>query len=339
MFIGIGIQNIMEISKYDACLSILIGIIIGFIPIFSVMYMNKKNINLLDLINNIFNKTTSKIIQIIIILFLMYTLLTLTNDFVNFANVKYLFETPNLFIAILFILPALYISHKGVETIGRTGIVLFFIGIVLFLINSLALIKLVELDNLKPLLSSGIFNILKGSMYYVIYAITPIIFLGIIPKNNESYKKYNKKLLIGYGISSISLLIITFFVMTIFNYEYISLFSYPAYFTLKKINYGFIANVENLLSFYFIIDYFMSMLILLYSIFYFLNHSLKIKDMKLKITSIIITIFIMFFSTFAFKDTTLALIATKTTYIICNGILILLFIIIIPIKIKLHKNQ
>ena len=337
MFHGFGIENIMEISKYDTLISILIGSILGIIPILLLCYINKRNINLFDFLNSIFKEKTTKILSFIIIIFLFYNLITITNDFINFANVKYLFETPNIFIAILFIFPIIHICHKGIETIGRTGIILFIISLVIFFINDFALLNLIDINNLKPILSSSAFNIMKGSIYYVIYMISPILFLSIVPKSDETYKNYNKALIYGYVTSTLSIMFITFYIMTIYNYEYISLFSYPAYFTLKKIKYGFIANVENILSFYFIIDYFMTITILLYSIFYFLNNCINLKKNKFKITSLFVTILLILLSVYLYKDTTIALIFSKKFYIVSNLILITLFASF-TLKIKLHKN-
>lgn len=333
LFIGIGISNIIEISKYDILISMFIGTLIGLIPILLICYLNKKNMQTFDLINSLFNKNTSNIIKLIFVISLCFTLVTLTNDFINFANVKYLFETNNYIIAALFIFPAFYISQKGSEVIGRTAQFLFFISIVIFTLNSFALIDTVDINNLKPIMVSGITNILKGSLYFIIYIITPIFFVNIIPKNNESYKTYNKYLVIGYIISAFSIIIITFFVMTVYNYQYISLFSYPAYFTLKKISYGFIQNVENILSFFFIIDYFFFMLILLYSVFKYFNSELNLKNKKLKIVSFIFTIILIVASNY-YKDNTIALDISKSFYIYFNLIFLALFLILLVIKSK-----
>lgn len=338
LFIGVGLQTILAISKYDAWISIILGFIIGFIPILLICYMNKKNVNLFELINSLFNKFFAKIINFIIIVFLLFSLIVLTNDFINFTNVKYLFETPNFVIAILFFIPALFLSHKGVETIGRSGLFLFFISTLILIIICLALFKDIDINNIKPILSKGILPVLKGALYFVVYTTTPILFLSIIPKSDETYKKYNKSLIIGYIISFVSLFLTMFFITTIYNYEYISLFSYPEYFTLKKIDYGFVSNVENILSFYFIIDYFFSMVVLLYSIFYYLSKELNLKENKLKIFSILLTIIIIILSITIYKDTTIALLVSQKPFVIINGIFLLIFLILIPIKIKLHKH-
>lgn len=325
----------MEISKYDTVISMFIGFIIGFIPILLITVLNKKNTNLFDLIKSLYSNTIYKIITTIIIIFLTYTLIVITNDLITFANVKYLFETPNLFIAFLFIIPCFYIINKGIETIGRTSIVLFIISLVLYFTSCFALIKYIDIDNIKPILSSNIKDIIKGSVYFVIYSVTPILFLGIVPKNNDN--NYNKNLIIGYIISCLSTIIITFLVLTIYNYEYIKLFSYPEYFTLKKINYGFIANIENIMSLFFIIDYFISILVLLYCLIYFVKKVINIKEKSIKPIAIIIGLIICILSTYAFKDNTIAIMFSKEVYIITNIIFIAFFFSTILFKMFINK--
>ena len=65
MFHGFGIENIMEISKYDTLISILIGSVLGIIPILLLCYINKRNINLFDFLNSIFKEKTTKILKCI----------------------------------------------------------------------------------------------------------------------------------------------------------------------------------------------------------------------------------------------------------------------------------
>lgn len=326
------------ISKYDTWLTMIIGTILGYIPILLIAYLNKKNKNLFELISDFFGKKFAKVIKFILVVSIIYSMITLLYDFVEFTNVKYLFETPNFIISLIFMSCAVYICHKGSETLGRTALFFFYINVFLFFLNSIALTREIEINNLKPFLVKGILPLLKAAAYYVTYAIIPIVFLGIIPKNNESYKKFNKALILGYTVSSVFICIIAFYVTSIYNYEYISLFAYPAYFTLKKIHYGFIANIENIVAFYFIIDYFFTLLILLYTTFYFMNKELNIKGKALKISTLLVTLAIIILTNIVYKDTTIAVVASKSTFIIYNLIFLILFFSIMLIRIKTKRN-
>ena len=222
---------------------------------------------------------------------------------------------------------------------GRTALFLFFLTSVIIFLNSVGLIKYVNFDNLKPLFSTNIFSLFKSSLYYIAYAITPVIFLSIIPKEKNHAKKYNKALIIGYIFSFVATFIAIFYVTTLFNVEYVTLFNYPTYFALKKIKYGFISNAENILSFYFIVDYFFTILVFLYSIFYYLSTELKLREKSLKITSILITTIIVLITNYAYKSTTIAQIVSKTPYIIVSLLFICSYLLLVTLKIKFCKKH
>lgn len=331
---GIGFQAILGFGKYDTWLSLLIGFAIGFIPILILMYLNKKEVNLFEIVK-------SKIVKFVIMIFLCLTFTTLLNDFINFASLKYLFETPNLIIALLFILPGIYIVNKGIETIGRSALFMFYISFILFFLNSFALVKYIDISNLKPTLIDGILPVLNGSIHFVSYSIAPILLLSILPKNNQEYKSYNKKLVIGYIISSLSIMVIMFYVTTVFNYQYTSLFNYPVYFVLKKIEYEFLSNVENVLSLFFIIDYFFTILVYMYSIKYYLKNEIKLKDRLLNIVYYIIIAIIVYIAVFGYRDINVVHLVSNDLLFYFLSIFIILFIILMPIllrKIDARKN-
>ena len=318
---GIGFLNILLSSKYDTWLSLIIGFILGFIPILILIYLNKKNINLFEIIN-------SKIIKFIIMLFLIFSFTILLNDFINFSGVKYLFETSNIFIACLIILPAFYIVNKGVETIGRSALFMFYISAILFISIIIGLISYIDFNNLKPMFTTNIISILKSSLQFISYSIAPIILLNIIPKNDLIKEEYNKNLLIGYTISSISIIIIMIIITTVFNYEYISLFNYPAYFLLKKIDFNFISNIENIYSLFFIIDYFYSILVYMYIIKYYLKKEYNLINNKLEIIYIISIILLVYISVFGYENINIVHLITNDLLHVILMIFIIFFIFI-----------
>jgi len=330
---GIGITNILTYSKYDTWLSVFIAILLGFIPIFVIMHLNKSDTNLFNLIK-------SKILKYIIVVISCLSFVILLNDFINFASITYLFNTPNILIALLFILPSIYIVNKGAETIGRSALFMFYISAILFFIVSFSLTNFIDINNLKPILYTDKLDILNASIRYLSYTILPIIILNIIPKNNN-YKEYNKYLLIGYILSSISMFIIIIFTTTIYNYEYISLFNYPAYFTIKKIEYNFIYNPENILSFFFVIDYFFSILVYLYILKYYLKNELLLKEKSLNITFIFLTLLLTYISIILFKNVNLVYLLFNNVifYIFITFILLFIIVSLISLRMKHILNH
>src|SRR5574344_57878 len=91
--------------------------------------------------------------------------------------------------------------------------------------------------------------------------------------------------------------------------------------------------------YHFILDYFMSMLVLLYSIFYFINKKLSLTKRKLKIGIIFITLLVVYLSNYLYKDTTIATLVSKYTYITIGIIFIIMYIFIMPIILKIKNKQ
>ena len=227
-------------------------------------------------------------------------------------------------------MPIIYIVNKDIESIGRSSLLIFYISIILFSIISISLIKYVDINNLKPMFKTNTNSLISSVLRIISYSITPLLLLNIIPKNND-YKEYNKYLLIGYLISSVSSFIIFFFMNTIYNIEYISKFNYPAYLALQKIEYGFISNPANILSFFFIIDYFYSLIIYMFILKYYLEYELKLKNKLLNITYYFIIILILYISTFMFQNQTIIHILSNDLVFYVFIIFLSSFIILLPI--------
>ena len=67
MFTGMGAQNMIEMSRNDTWVSLLIGFCIGMPLVLLICYINSKEINMFELINKYFSKVISKIINFIIV--------------------------------------------------------------------------------------------------------------------------------------------------------------------------------------------------------------------------------------------------------------------------------
>lgn len=320
-FNGIGFQKILSISKQDTWIVIITSLVFGIFFMGMIYLFNKKNIL----------ESNNKVINFILLIFVIVSFMIILNDFITFASLKYLFETSNYFIAFLILFPSLYIVNKGLETIGRTSLFMFFISILLFMINCIVLFKYIDFNNLKPMLVLSNNNFFSSLIHTIIYTISPILILNIIPKNN--CKKINLCFIFGYIISTLSILIIFFYITTVYNYKYMDLFNYPAYFILRKAEYKLIANGGNVLSLFFIIDYFFTITIYLYLIKYI---SIKIFNYKNNIFYYAIIIICSFLSIILLSN-----IIIKN--IILNNILIYLlgffmcFYILILYKKKLKK--
>ena len=272
-----------------------------------------------------FNKFNSKIISIILVILIFILGIIINYDINSFIITNFLSETPLLFIMILLGILITYINNKGITTIIKVNTLLCFISILLILTSFIGEYNKVELNNLLPLLTTGIKRPFIGSLYILLFNSIYIFILLIIPKNTvDNYK--NKSLIITITITFILYFIMSIFTIGSLGINLVSLYEYPIYITLKEITiFNFIDKIENFIIIHFIFESFISLSL----ITYFIHKMLNIKPYIIVILLICFTLF--------FKNNTFFTSITGILIPICS-LLILLFILLISIKIEIKKR-
>ncbi len=261
-FYIIGLFNlIISISKGDSIFSIIIGILLGLIVLYSYFYLNDKLTK-----DNIFIKISKSLPKIIsdfiiatlIILFIFICGFTLYNLSL-FVNYNLLNNINILPISTLLIITVIYLASKGINTITRVSGILIFTFISLVIISMITLINYSDPNNIYPLLTNSFLSIYEGSIYHMVLSVTPIFLLLIIPKDRiEDNKKYNRYMLITYIISFVYILINYFLILSILGIKLTSILNYPDIIVLQKVSLlNFVERIEDLLSFKLMFDGFL----------------------------------------------------------------------------------
>ena len=336
-YLGIIVPSAIKIAKIDCYLVPVIGSILGLPLLFIYLYIfnAKKNMNINRLNNYLFKNKLGKIINIIILLeVLTFNMITFFN-LTTFVESQFLYNTPGLFITILFMFVIFYIFNKKDTTIFRATLILFYIVILLFVISFIGLILKSDINNIKPILENGIGKVISASFNYTFYMVMPIYFTLIIPREKIDSNNLNKKIIKTYFLTNIVLFIILYLIISVFGIEIASLYEYPTYHILKRVFIGgFIERMENVLSIAWIIT-----LIIPCAFTYFYSYNSIKEIFNIKKTFInIFLLTIMFLSQFIFKNNTTSYYFLRNTYPTIIGISIILILILIALKIKkIHK--
>lgn len=320
-FAGITSLSLITITNQDAWISLILAFIIGFVPIFIFYKIASYNeeLTIIEKIDKLFPKI-GKYIKLFISLGIIFIVTLNFCNLTNLITTQFLNKTPNIVIGISLIIPIIFLISKENKIIARVSTILFFLSIILIITSIIGLFPKIQLSNLKPYMEN---NTLKGIIPYISYNILPIYMILIFPN------KYIKKNIIsGYIISSITLLISIFFLISILGVNLIILFQYPEFHLLKLSFDGFITfRLENVLAIQWILD-----------IFIFTSIGIKYCNESLNINNkYIIPITILILSNFIFPNSTISNIII--TYYIPFIIPIFLFIIPIIILIKQKKNK
>lgn len=301
--IGIAPYTTIKIAGINSYIGILIGTIIGLIPLLMFIYISNYEIDKPLCIKTkiIFGKVLGTIINIILIILYLILATTILFNTSNFIISQYLTDTPIILVTIIFALTGYHAINKGINTITKTSLIYTIIIIILFILATIGLIPEIELDNLKPILEYGINKPFIAGLTYSLILTIPISSLMLIPKNNiNNYQKTTKYIIITYLITSIMIFFMAIVTSTCLGRYLLIQYQYPVYMTLKRISiFGFIDRIENFLSIEWILSSFITYTI---PLCYIKNNISKEKNNK--IINLIIIIITIVLSINIFKNNT-----------------------------------
>lgn len=240
LFLGIGINRIISASQNDAWISVIIGSILGLLILILFKKLNKKKRKILNIISNI-----------IILCIDMFLITKLISSI-------YLNKTPDFMVMLPFFILIYYGVSKGVNTVLKVSSILLFIYIIITIIPVATLVPSINYDYFKPIMNNSPTNILIGSIRFSIISTAPIL---IFPdfEENFSYK--------SYIFSCILLLVIIVGIIGNLGLDLSLLYRYPEYMVFKNISLmGFIENIQNILSYLWLISSFIIALITSYNL-------------------------------------------------------------------------
>lgn len=306
-FVGIGISNIFNSAMQDAWIVSLVSLVIGFIPILILIYIinYKPEMNIFEKNKSLFGNVIGNIANLILCIFVLFSMVIVLTSTTAFSNTMYLTKTPSIIISLVFILPAVYAVIKGIETIGRTSEFLFFLAVIIVSFIVFGLYPHFKFDLLKPILADGIKPIVKSSIMFMSYNLSPLILLTIIPKNNiKDNKNLWKYFIFGYIISVTLMFLVYFIIPGVITPKLASIYRFPAYYVQRKISIGAaINNVENITSIHWFFNTFVHITMSIYFLTIYFKDLFKIKKEKiLNCVSFAIVILTLWITSKVFKN-------------------------------------
>lgn len=250
LFIGISSRSLINLTKQDAWITMIIAFIIGFIPIMLFYYIAKDNdeYNIFDKINILFPKFKNIIKFLLVLIVFMLTLINFWNFSYLIVN-QFLNKTPKYAIELSLLLPIIMLVTKKEKIVARVSLILFFFAIFLMFISNTGIISKFEIENIKPILEN---NPINGCLQYISYNVLPIFMLLTFPN-----KKIKNSMVIGYIISSITLFITMFLIIGVLGIDLVQIFEYPEFHILKLAYQGFLTfRLENILTIQWVFDCF-----------------------------------------------------------------------------------
>lgn len=224
LFLGGGISLLINISGNILILSSFLGLLLGYFLLY--LFYKKGSINKICIV----------LISIMVLLINYLSNDTLTNTFL-------LSNTPTILIILVFLITCLYGSSKDLKVIGRVSEICIFITIITIFMGCIGLFKYIDINNLLPLLNNSFIDLIKGIVVFSSASLLPNLLL-LDYKNDYKFREINK----GYIWGSLSIIIIIFYILTMYGSDLASIVRFPEYLILKKIKvFNYISNLENIL--------------------------------------------------------------------------------------------
>lgn len=227
LFWGFGLSLIINITGTGFWIAELLGAAISFLILFFVKRTN--------------NSKILKTISGLVFAFLATAIVA------NMGGTMYLKETPNIILAFLPLIVGFIIGKSRPEAFKKIVFMLFIYSLFIFVGASTILLSNVNIENVLPF-SFRIKDILLGAAVYVLTSVTPVLCL------NDFEDK--KSLLLNFATSTITVLVMSFLVVTVLGSQEAMLYRYPEFILLKRIKiYEFFSNVENLFVIMIVTDF------------------------------------------------------------------------------------
>lgn len=339
-FPTIATQIILNKGNTSSLLVLIIGFILGLIPLYIIIYLNNKSNNKSIFTYNKNNfKTLGNIINILYILLFLFLLFTLSYTIINFTINQLLVRNSYYIVAFIYSSLIALAVCKGKEIICRASLILYFLLIISVIFGFIMLIPEITLDNILPIISTNYKTIINLSITIPAYSVLLFISILCLKKSDIVDKeKLNKRIIQSYLTGSLIVLLFYFFIIEVYGIELASIYIYPEYYLFKKINlFNFIQRVENIMATSFYISSFSGICFIIYFIKIYLKETFKIKNKnKINISIFILTISISFISIFIFTHYKMQILILKFPYIFGSIFIVLIINFLLSIIKREH---
>ena len=254
-FLGMSDMILLRNAKSEVIVSMLIGTIIGLIPVMMYLKINNTytNLNIYEKSLKLYGKKLGTFINFLMFISYISIFCIALRTIISFTVIKYLESTPYIVVGLLVGISCLIAVFKGLEPMLRLARISFIITVFFTIIIETSILGYVDINNLLPVLASKsyISNIIYGSLYFAATSsFLSVLLLSIKKDEVKNNKNFNKTIIIFYILGCLSLTLVMFFIVSCYGYKMSSLFRYPEYVALKKIGFSSSElHLENLLAF------------------------------------------------------------------------------------------
>ncbi|WP_426452590.1 GerAB/ArcD/ProY family transporter [Paenibacillus sp. S-38] len=256
-------------AKEDAWISGLIGMIIGLIFIYLFARLGKLHpeMNLYEYSSRKLGKWGGRAAAFVLCFYFLLMVSAQVREMGDFMTTQIMPLTPIQSIQLLFLFIVVLGARLGIETIARTGEILFPHFFLLFCLLAVCLLPEIDLQNVMIPLGSGVKPVLYGSLTAITFPFAEAVCMLTILSSTNNKEKMPRSMLIGALIGGIVLEIVIVLTIVVIGAPVAANQIYPAYSLAKKIGIGnFLERIEVILGIMWIITTFFKTVLNFYAL-------------------------------------------------------------------------
>ncbi|WP_163539658.1 endospore germination permease [Gracilibacillus sp. YIM 98692] len=232
-----------------------------------MIYLLKKyeNKNLIELFESILGQWFGKLIGFILFLFAFFAMTLDSRNYVEQIKLLYFPETPSDLIFIIFFGIVFFGAKKGIEVIGFTSWISFFVlNFFTFLIIVLIWGDIV-VERIYPIFGSGLDHLLNQG-YQKAAMFSEIFFFLIAYQAAKQTEMFRKGIVIAFTYGFFLIILFYFIYVSVFDYNSIQKLAFPFHDITQYVNFGsFFTNIETIFMIFWLIAAYLKFMILLYA--------------------------------------------------------------------------
>jgi spore germination protein KB len=234
-------------NNQDSWVALLLFIPYAIILCLPIMFLlNKfKNITFFDLMKLILGKMGAKIVIFIICIFFSFCNIACLVLSIIFLRDYILFSTPVTAIAIAILIPAAYISLKGISAMGRLSIFVFLCIVVTIILFFIFGFNMLDFQSLKPVMGDSSFFQVNLGGFITAARVSDILVLLVAAYRLNDEKKINKVFFISIAFYIGLVLLMLIPVITLLGIDYGLQAFNPYYVFARQVKfYSFLERAE-----------------------------------------------------------------------------------------------
>ncbi|HBI05184.1 MAG TPA: spore gernimation protein [Paenibacillaceae bacterium] len=273
-------------AKQDAWIVTIIGVILGYplLFLYNKIASSFAGRDFFTYVTDLLGTWPGKIISLLLFIYCVFLSSLLIRQVAHFAVTQSFVETPKEAIISFFVLIVIVGGRYGIETLARTGEILFPWVFFLLFILLIALIPELKTERLFPMFEEGVKPLFLGTFVYMgIPYFELFLFLILIPyiKQTGKTEKTGKAFYIGMTLGGIVLIIITLYALLTLGAEATARNQFPSYVMAKTISIAnIIERIESFLAAIWFVTIFMKSALTFYCSTLCLANVFNLKDKK-----------------------------------------------------------